>query len=73
MMEYNDIINHIANQEDEDIVWKFKFIVVHEVPLKNSHTNYKGSCYNMYPLCIIASYYPVICSLCDYEKLLLQQ
>ena len=33
IMSYNNIINHIANQEDEYIVWKFKHIVAHEGPL----------------------------------------
>ena len=36
-MSYNDIINHISNQEDEDIVWKFKYMFSHEGPLNDSH------------------------------------
>ena len=47
IISYNKIINHIANQEDEAIVWKFKLIVTHEWQLNESNTNYKGSRYNV--------------------------
>ena len=33
IMSYNDIINHIAQYEDEYIVWKFKHIIAYEGPL----------------------------------------
>ena len=41
-MSYNNIINHITNQEDEDIVWKLKRMIAHEGPLKDSHPESKG-------------------------------
>ena len=47
IISYNDIINHITNQEDENIVCKSKCIVAHEVSINESHRNYKGSCYNV--------------------------
>ena len=39
IISYNVIINHIKNQEDEEILWKFKHIVSHEGPLNGSHNN----------------------------------
>ena len=39
IMSYNGIINNISNQEDQDIVCKFKFIVAHEGPLIHYYTN----------------------------------
>ena len=33
IMSYNDIINHIGKQEDQDIFCKSKLIVSHEGPL----------------------------------------
>ena len=46
-MPYNYIINNIAKQEDEDIVWKVKLIFSHEGPINESHPNYKWSRYNV--------------------------
>ena len=40
-MSYNNIMNNISNQEDEDIVLKFKRIIAHEVPLIFVRSNYK--------------------------------
>ena len=40
-MSYNDIINNIINQWDEDIVQKLKHIVEHEGPLIDSYPKYK--------------------------------
>ena len=47
IMSYSDIINKIANQEDEDILWKFKRIFAHDRPLNQYHTNSKGYLYNV--------------------------
>ena len=84
IMSYNDIINHIKNQEDEDIGGRFKCIVAHKTTLNNSHTNYKVSNYNAIyewgkwynttnTLSIIAAYDPVTCAMYAEEKFLLQQ
>ena len=51
VMLYNEIINHVANQEDKDIVCIFKHTFAHEGPLNESHTNYKGYSYNMMVNC----------------------
>ena len=83
-MSYKDIINHIENQEDEDILWEFKGIVSHEGTLNDSHTNYKGSHYNFMVereigetttklLSVTVADDPVTCDLYDDENDLLQQ
>ena len=46
-MSYNGNINHIVNQDDEDIMWKFKYFVSYEGPLNNYPPNYKRSYYNV--------------------------
>ena len=46
-MSYNDIINNITKQEDEDIAWKLKCIIAHEGPPIAYNTNYKGYWYNV--------------------------
>ena len=46
-MSYRNIINKIANQEDEDIIWKIKLIVAHEGTLIDSCNYFKGSRYNV--------------------------
>ena len=51
MMAYNDIIDIIANQYDDELnnpegKWLFKYITAHEGPLSTKHPNYNGSKYN---------------------------
>ena len=46
-MSYTEIINHIENQEDQDILWTLKPIIEHEGPRIASPDKYKGSCYNV--------------------------
>ena len=41
------IIYYISNQENEDIVCKFKIIVAHEGALIKSHPNHIGYSYNV--------------------------
>ena len=70
IMSYNDIIDHIENNEDDSGVWKLRHITAHEGPLQPTHPDYKGSKYNVMiewdtgeitaePLSIIAADDPV--------------
>ena len=47
IMAYNDILHHINKNSGQEVVWKYKEIVSHEGPLSQSHSNYKGSKYNV--------------------------
>jgi len=73
-MSYNDILAHIQQDEDSNIVWKFWCITSHEGLLKQNHPSYKGSSYNVLvewengeitsePLGIIAADDPVTCAI----------
>ena len=46
-MSHRNIINKIANQEDEDIIWKIKLIFAHEGTLIDSCNDCKGCWYNV--------------------------
>ena len=82
-MSYNDIINHVLNQEDKDIMQKFKCIVSNEVPLIAYCPNYKVLRYNFMvywdtgytttePIDNITSDDPVTCAMYADENNLLQ-
>ena len=44
IMYYNEILDHIQSQDDQDkIEWRFKCITSHESPFHRNHTNYNGS------------------------------
>ena len=73
VMAYNDIMQHIARDQDESVVWKYTQLSAHDGPLKQSDPNWKGSSYNMMtnrkngeisfePLHIIAADDPVPCA-----------
>ena len=52
IMAYNDIIDIIADQYDDELnnperKWLFKGITAHEGPLSSKHPNYNGSKYNL--------------------------
>jgi hypothetical protein len=48
VMAYNDIIQKIEQDDDEDTtVWKYRRLTAHEGPLTKTHPNYKGSKYNV--------------------------
>ena len=47
ILSYNDIINHIEDDENFEGVWKFKRITGHQGPLSQHDPNYKGSSYNV--------------------------
>jgi hypothetical protein len=83
---YNEIMDFIKKNEDnDDIVWRFKCIIGHEGPLIHTDPNYKGSKYNVLmewenreitkePLAIIAADDPAVtCSINAKEKGLLDK
>ena len=82
IITYNQLLNFLAKDSDNDIVWKFKRIVSHQGPLTPSHPDYKGSMYNVMvewengettkePLTIIAKDDPVTCAIYAKENKLL--
>jgi hypothetical protein len=89
IMAYDDIINIIADQYDEEQndaerLWLFKGITAHEGPLSPKHPNYKGSKYNVLvqwedgssqyePLDIIGKDDPVSCAKYAKENNLLDE
>ena len=84
VMSYNDIMSCISDDEDESRVWKFKKIISHQGPLKNTDPLYKGSKFNVLiewengettlkPLSIIAVDDPVTCAIYAKENNLLEK
>ena len=75
MMSYNEILDYIQSQDDQDqIEWCFKHITSHEGPLPRNYPNCNGSLCNMMmqwengeitscPLSVIADEDPVTCTL----------
>jgi hypothetical protein len=84
IITYNEILNHIENDETEETtIWKFKRITAHEGPLTRTHPSWKGSPYNVMiewengeitsePLAVIAADDPVTCALYAKENDLLE-
>ena len=73
ILTYNQVMEYMTKDEDEDIVWKFKDIIGHQGPLSKSHKDYNGSPYNLTvlwengettskPLSIIATDNPISCA-----------
>jgi hypothetical protein len=85
IIKYNELMDFIEkNEENDDIVWRFKHIVGHQGPLICTDPNYKGSKYNVLmewenreitkePLAIIAADDPVTCAIHAKEKGLLDK
>ena len=74
ILSYAEVLDHITQQEDDKILWKFCRIVAHEGPLTDKDPTYKGSSYNIMikwetgeitsePLTIAAADDPVTCAL----------
>ena len=74
LLTYHQVMDHLAKEEGQEILWKFKRIVAHEGPLHPNHPNYKGSSFNVMmewengevtaePLDIIAADDPVTCAI----------
>ena len=82
LIAYNEILNYLEAQEQDDVLWKFRRIVGHEGPLRTDHPDYNGSSYNVKvewesreitsePLNVIASDDPVTCAVYARENSLL--
>jgi hypothetical protein len=70
VITYNQLLDYLAKDDNNDNIWKFKSIASHQGPLTPKHPNCKGSTYNimvewehgettMEPLQIIARNNPV--------------
>ncbi len=79
---YNDLMEYLSRDSEEEHIWKFKRITGHEGPLKKGDPGYKGSSYNVIlewengevtsePLDIISKDDPVTCALYARENNLL--
>ena len=83
IIAYNEILDYIQKDDDDgEIVWKFRRITAHEGPLKPNHPNWKNSTWNVMiewengeitsePLTVIAKDDPVTCALYAKENDLL--
>ena len=82
IMSYNEVLNHIEDTHEDNVVWKFRRITAHEGPLRPTHPSYKGSEYNVMiewengeittePLKVIAADDPVTCALYAFDQKLL--
>jgi hypothetical protein len=71
IITYNQLLEYLSKNDENDNVWKFKHIVSHQGPLRPDHNDYKGSLYNLMiqwengeittePLKVIAADDPVI-------------
>jgi len=47
IMAYNEILQHLKKDQEQEILWRFKRILSHQGPLIRSHPDYKGSTYNV--------------------------
>ena len=83
LIAYNEVVNHITADESSGILWKFRRIIAHEGPLKESHPSYKGSKWNIMvewengeittePLNVIAADDPTTCATYAMENNLLE-
>ena len=82
IMSYNDILQHIEQDTEDPIIWKFKRITAHQGPLNSKHPDWKGSTYNVMiewengeitaePLSLIAADDPTTCAIYARENNLL--
>ena len=74
IIAYNDIIDYINKDADQEVLWRFKRITGHQGPLNTTDANYKGAQYNVQvewengevthePLTVIAADDPVSCAI----------
>jgi hypothetical protein len=82
LIAFNEILNYLEAQEQDDVIWKFRRIIGHQGPLKNGHPDYNGSAYNVQiewesgeiayePLNVFVSDDPVTCAVYARENALL--
>jgi hypothetical protein len=75
VITYNQLLDYLARDNDNDIVWKFNCIVSHQGPITSNHPDYNGSTCSLLiewengettkePLQAIAKDDPVICAIC---------
>ena len=84
LLTYNQIVDFLNRDAEQDTLWKYKKIVAHQGPLKPGHKDYMGSKYNIMlewgdgqvtqePLSIIAKDDPVTCAVYARENGLLEK
>jgi hypothetical protein len=84
IITYNQMLDYISREEEDPIVWKFRWITAHQGPLTPDHPDYNGSRYNIMiewengeitsePLTVIAADDPVTCAIYAKEKGLLNE
>jgi hypothetical protein len=47
IIAYSNILQHLERDEDDNHVWKFRWITAHKGPLNSNHPSWKGSLYNV--------------------------
>jgi hypothetical protein len=83
LIAYNEVMEHIQEQDDDATLWKFRRIVSHQGPLNHTDQGYNGSKWNVMvewengeitsePLNIIAADDPVTCAIYAKENNLLE-
>ena len=85
ILSFAELVEYINDEENNDeVLWKFKRIASHQGPLRPGHPDYKGSTYNVMvewengqvssePLSIIGADDPITCAIYAKEKGLLDQ
>ena len=84
LLTYNQIVDFLNRDAEQDTLWRYKRIVAHQGPLKPGHKDYMGSKYNIMlewedgqvtqePLSIIAKDDPVTCAIYAKENGLLEK
>lgn len=74
ILAYNEVMNYILPEDDNEVLWKYKQILSHQGPLKPDDPNYMGSKWNIKmewengettyePLAVIAKDDPVACAI----------
>jgi hypothetical protein len=82
IITYNKLLDYLAKDDNNNLVWKFKRITLHQGPLSAMHPDFKGSIFNvmvewdngettMKQLQIIAKDDPVTCAIYAKDKSLL--
>jgi hypothetical protein len=66
VINYNQLLDYLARDNDNDIVWKFKRIVSHQGPITSNHPDYiewENGETTKEPLQVIAKDDPVTCAI----------
>eukprot|EP00977_Amphora_coffeiformis_P007477 scaffold1638_cov103-Amphora_coffeaeformis.AAC.2 len=74
LLTYNQVLEYLNQNDVNPVIWKYKWIVSHQGPLKPGDTGYNGSIYNVMleweggeissePLSVIAKDDPVTCAI----------